>query len=584
LGDGFVLMSFWKPLLILVPLVPWAWLVSRVLDKHAARFFLARNTWNMVHLICGLVAVLACISMPMKSEGAFWVGWGIMIVILVADIVVFAQVTNKDERVPAEFRLRISLDSIRQAQAKRVAAKKQGAVELILKGPDKSVIGAPDADTPEFATRVAAEAMFIKALVARAAQMDIAPVGKDNMYSVSFLVDGLRMPPEPLAGADAVKVMDFWKAIGKLDLADRRKKLVGDITIEKGETRHKVRLTSIGAQAGMRLSMLLDPEAAVKRKPADLGLLEPQMAEFKKFIDDPHGVVLLSAPLDNGRTTTLYTVVKMHDAYTKNVQTIEVDVQDALEGIRQNRFDPQADGAEFSTLVRSILRRDPDVVGVAELPDANTAKEIARADQERTRTYVSLKADSALQAIQVWMKAAGDADVGSKCLRGAVSQRLLRKLCVNCRVAYQPSPEMVKKLGLPPDKIKQLFKKGGQVLIKNKPEICPVCGGGGYVGQEGVFEVFPLGDAERALVKAGDWNGLKVEFRKKSLPTVQQTALRKAIDGLTSVEEVMRITGEGGAAAPPKPPAAPSGGAPSTGGAPPAGPAPKQPATPAGKA
>lgn len=579
LAEGLILVSIWKPLLLLVPFVPWAWIVSKVLDKHAARFFLARNTWNMVHLIAGLVAVLAAISIPLKSEGAFWVGWGIMIVILVTDVVVFVMVVNKDDRVPAEFRLRVSLDSIRQAQAKREAAKKQGAVELILKGPDKSVVAPPNSDTPEFATRVASEAMFIKALTSRAAQIDIAPVGKDNMYSVSFLVDGIRMPPEPVAGADAVKIMDFWKGIAKLDLADRRKKLVGDIAVEKGETRHKVRITSIGAQAGMRLTMLLDPEAAVKRKPANLGLLEPQMAELKKLVEEPHGVVLLTAPLDNGRTTSLYTIVKMHDAYTKNVQTVEIDVQDALEGIRQNKFDPQADGAEFSTLVRSILRRDPDVVGVAELTDANTAKEIARADQERTRTYVSLKADSSIEGIRMWMKAVGDSESGSKCLHGALGQRLLRKLCVNCRVAYQPSPDMVKKLGLPPDKIKQLFKKGGQVLIKNKPEVCPVCGGVGYIGQEGVFEIFPLGQAERNFIKAGDWNGLKVEFRKRGLPTVQQTALRKAIDGTTSVEEVMRITGEGGAApAPPKPP---SGGTASAG-APPKSPAPPSGSPPAG--
>src|SRR2546421_11456776 len=100
LAAGLVLVSFWKPLLILVPLVPWAWLVSKVLDKHAARFFLPRNTWNMVHLICGLVAVLAAISLPMKTEAAFWVGWGIMILILIADVVVFAQVSNRDARVP----------------------------------------------------------------------------------------------------------------------------------------------------------------------------------------------------------------------------------------------------------------------------------------------------------------------------------------------------------------------------------------------------------------------------------------------------------------------------------------------------
>jgi type IV pilus assembly protein PilB len=564
-AEGFILMSLWKPLLILLPFVPWGHVVSRVLDKHAARFFLNRDMWNMVHLVAGLLAVMAVLMPYTKSEASFWIGWGIMIVILVADVVVFALVVNKDERVPEEHHLRLDFSSLQEKREAKAAAKLQGKVELVLKGPDKVAVAAPNVDTPEFGLRVAAEGVYIKAASVRATQIDVAPTGKEGVYAISSLVDGVRTPPEALPAAEAVKIIDFWKSIAKMDVADRRKKQVADIAVERGDSRKKVRLTTIGGQGGPRLTLLMEPEAQVRRKPADLGLLEPQMTELKKIIEDAHGVVLLGAPLDGGRTTSLYTIVKMHDAYTKNVQTIEIDVQDALEGVRQNKFDPQADGAEFSTLTRTIMRRDPDVVAIAELPDAATAKEIARIDQERTRTYVSLKADNALQTMQTWMKAVGDLDAASKCLRGAVAQKLLRKLCMNCRVAYQPSPEMVKKLGLPPDKIKQLFKKGGQVLIKNKPEVCPVCGGGGYLGQDGVFEVFPINDAARAMLKAGDWNGLKVEFRKHGYPTIQQAALRKAIDGVTSVEEVLRITGEGpapgqaaAAQAAAKPPPAPA--------------------------
>jgi type IV pilus assembly protein PilB len=546
-AEGFILMSLWKPLLILLPFVPWGHVVSRVLDKHAARFFLNRDAWNMVHLVAGLVALMAVLMPYTKSEASFWIGWGIMIVILVADVVVFAFVVNKDERVPEEHHLRLDFSSLQAKREAKAAAKLQGKVELVLKGPDKVAVAAPNVDTPEFAVRVASEGVYIKASSVRGSQIDIGPTGKEGVYAVSSLVDGVRTPPEALPAAEAVKIIDFWKGIAKLDVADRRKKQVADIAVEQGDSRKKVRLTTIGGQGGPRMTLLMEPEAQVRRKPAELGLLEPQMAELKKIIEDSHGVVLLGAPLDGGRTTSMYTIVKMHDAYTKNVQTIEIDVQDALEGVRQNKFDPQADGAEFSTLTRTIMRRDPDVVALAELPDAATAKEIARIDQERTRTYVSLKADNAMQALQTWMKAVGDLDSASKCLRGAVGQKLLRKLCMNCRVAYQPSPEMVKKLGLPPDKIKQLFKKGGQVLIKNKPEVCPVCGGGGYLGQDGVFEVFPIGEAARAMLKAGDWNALKVEFRKHGYPTIQQAALRKAIDGVTSVEEVLRITGEGAA-------------------------------------
>src|SRR5262249_37380021 len=142
------------------------------------------------------------------------------------------------------------------------------------------------------------------------------------------------------------------------------------------------------------------------------------------------------------------------------------------------------------------------------------------------------------------------------------------KLCINCRVGYQPSADMLKKLGVPADKPRQLFKKGGQVLIKNKPEVCPVCRGIGYIGQEGIFEVYSMGKAERELIRAGNWQGLRAEFRKRGLPTVQQAALKKALDGVTSVEELLRVTQEPAGAAgpkppPPAPPARPAGPRPS---------------------
>ncbi len=560
LADAFVLVSWWKPLILLVPLIPWMWLVSKVFDKHAARFFLPREQWGVAHLCVGLVAFLIAIFLPLKSEGTIWIGFGIIIVLLAADVAAFMLITNRDDRVPEDFRLKLDFSAIAEAKAAKAAAKKQAKVELTIKSPDKSAVPPPMEETPEYQVRLAAESGFTKALEARASQLDFAPTGRDNTYTASYLVDGVRQSGDVIPGADAVRIMDFWKAAAKLDLNDRRRPLKADISVERAGAGRTVRVMSSGTQAGMRLTLLIDPIEAVRRKFTELGLLEPQLTELKKMIEEETGVVLLSAPGDAGRTTTIYALIKQHDAYTKNVQLIEVDQQDTLEGARQNIFNPAAEGPEFSTLVRSILRRDPDVLAIAELPDANTAKEVAKSDLERTRVYISMRADNAMAALQTYLKAVGDLSLAAKGLRGVLSQKLVRKLCTNCRVPYQPSPDMVKKLGLPPDRVKQLFKRGGQVLIKNKPEICPVCGGAGFIGQEGIFEVFPLEAGERAAIAAGDMNALKVELKKRNLPTMQQAALRKAIEGITSVEEVMRVTvdpkagGEGGAPAAPKAP------------------------------
>ncbi len=551
MADGYMLVSPWKPILLMVPFVAWAWAITRIYDKHAARFFLPRTTWNMVHMILGTLAVVAALAMPIRGEAAFWAGLGAMIAILAADLFAYAIIANRDERVPEEHRIRFDLSKMQAAREAKAVAAKQGKVELIIKGPDKAVLEAPNNDTPEFAVRVAGEALVTRATEVRATQADLGPGGKDGAYAASYLVDGVRQPGEAVTPGDAIRIIDFWKSCAKLDVTDRRRRLSGEVNVERGADKHKLRIISMGAQGGMRLTILVDPEKQVRRKTADLGLLEAQMNEVKAMVEDKTGVVLLAAPPDMGRTSTLYGVLKLHDAYTSNVQTVEMEPQDSLEGIRQNKYEGQGEGPEYSTLVRSILRRDPQVLGVADMPDDNTAKEIAKADHERTRIYLSMRGDSALAAVQIWCKAVGDMDQAAKGLRGVVSQRLARKLCVNCRQAYQPSPDMLKKLGLPADKIKQLFKKGGQVLIKgNRPEVCPVCKGVGYIGQDGIFEVFRIGDAERALIKAGNIAGLRAEFRKKNLPTIQQAALRKAVEGTTSVEEILRVTAEPGAAAP----------------------------------
>jgi len=563
LANGVMLMSPWKPFLFILPFIPWALMVSKVFDKHAQAFFLAREAWNLAHLLVALLAIAVGIGLPamigMENEGAVWIGWVSMVVILFLDLVIFIQVTNKDERVPETRQLSLfDFSKMQEAKAAKAEQKKQGKSILTIKAPDKSLVSVPDADTPEFEIRNAAEQVYLKAESIRASQIDITPVAnaKEPSYAVSFLVDGMRQTGDTLSAVAGLKLIDFWKGAGKLDVNERRKKQTADINVENGDSRHKIRLQTSGSQGGMRATMLFDPEAAVKRKPTDMGLLEAQMTELKAIAAVEQGVVLIAGLPDGGRTTTLYAITRMHDAYTKNVQTVELEVQDAVEGVRQNVWDATPDGPEFSTLVRSILRRDPAVLAVAELPDVNTAKEIAKADHERTRTYVGIRADGAAAAISTWMKAVGDAEQASKCLQGVVAQRLVRKLCNNCKVAYQPSPDMVKKLGLPPDRVKQLFKKGGQVLIKNKPEVCPACQGVGYFGQEAVWEVYKFSDEDRALIRKGDLAALfKVEMRKRSIPNIQQVALRKAVDGLTSVEELARLSGE---AAPPKPPAAPA--------------------------
>lgn len=574
LGESFILLSLWKPILLLVPLALWAWFVANVLDKHAMRFHIGREKWNAIHLTVGTVAfIVALIAVPLPSHLAFVISFAVLTLILAIDILAYVKVANADERVPEAHQIRLDMSSWREARAAKAVAKKAAKVELTIKKPDKSILPAPEAETEAFTVRAAAEALYTTAEEKRATQVDVAPAAAGS-YGVTYLIDGVRQPGDAIPAAEAHKIIDFWKTAANLDVADRRRQLAGDCQVEHSGVSHALRVMTSGGQAGPRLSLIFDLAKSVHKKAADLGLLEPQMAVLQELVTQCQGVVLLAAPPDMGRTTTMYSILRMHDAYTSNVQTVEVDIQDNLEGVRQNKWDPAGaeGGPEYSTLVRSILRRDPDVVAVADVLDPNTAKEISRADHERTRTYASLRVDGAMAALQGFVNAVGDKEEAAKCLHGVMAQRLMRRLCPNCKIPYQPSPDMLKKLNLPADKVKQLHKKGGQVLIKNKPDVCPMCHGVGYYGQIGIFEVFKIGPEERAPIRDGNWAGVAAAFRKRGLPTMQQAALMRAVEGITSVEEVTRVMteGAGGGGAPP------AGG----GGAPPSA-KPKPPAVPA---
>ncbi|MFG0282827.1 MAG: ATPase, T2SS/T4P/T4SS family [Phycisphaerales bacterium JB039] len=544
-SDAYLLVGFWKALIVLVPFVAWAWFVAGVLDKHAARFFLPRETWNLIHLIAGMLALAVVFGMPVKAEWGFWVGLAAMLAILAIDVGAYVVVSSKDERVPEEHRIRLDMSSWKQARAEKAAAKKQGAVELTIRRPDGSTLAPPAAESPDFAIRVAAESVFTTGLDLRASRVDLAPAG-EGKYGVSYLVDGVRQAGETMPAADAARLIDFWKTAGKLDVAERRRRQWADAKLKYKGADHDLRIAASGGQGGPRLTLTLNPVTSVRRDADDLGLLPAQYQELEALVNEDHGgIVLLAAPPQNGRTTTLYAVLRMHDAYTSNVQTLEIEPQGELEGVRQNRFDPYAEGPEFSTMLRSILRRDPDVVGVAETPDAKTLAEACKGDQDRSRTYLSVRGDSALAVLQAFIKGVGDTDLAGGAVHGVVAQKLVRRLCSNCRVPYQPQADTVRKLGLPPEKVKQLFKKGGQVLIKNKPALCPVCGGTGFTGQTGVFEIYRIGADERAMLTRGDLKAVAAEFKKRKLPTLQQAALIRATEGVTSVEEVIRISSSG---------------------------------------
>lgn len=571
LAETVFLVSWYKPILLVAIFALWAWVISAIYDKDAAQWYLKRRLWNGIHVTTGVLALALVLALPLS----FLITGPALVVILGAELLAYFMIRNADEKVPAHAKWSLNPSKLFEGRAKKGAKDKiKKTTTLIFKGP-KGIFLAPEKEAPEFEIRVAAESLINKLADVHGSQIDIGPV-KDGVYGASFLVDGVRQAAEQYPAAKGLAVIDVFKGAAGLDVADRRRRQVGEFTVShSAEGGTKIRATTLGTSAGVQLTLLLDPDNQVKRTLDELGLLPNQMEDVKALIAERSGVVLQVAPPDGGRTTTFYALMRSHDAYTTNVQTVEYDIQMSIEGARQNKFDPGADKAEYSTTVRSILRRDPEVVGVAEMPDENTGREVARSDHQRTRVYLSFHADGAMQAIQKYARAVGDQAAAAESLHGVIAQKLCRRLCTNCRVPFQPTPEMLKKVGLPPD-TRQIHRKGGQVLVKDKAQTCSVCGGSGFFGQVSLFEVYTFGPEERKLIAANDLTGLRGLVRQRKQQSMQSAGLQKVLLGETSIEEVFRVTAAPDAAQQPPPS--------STGVAPPAAkPAPAKPGAPAAK-
>lgn len=539
--SAFVLASWWKAIIFVATFAAWAWFISSVADKHAARFYLPREKWNAIYMVTGLIALAVIIFNPLTGIVAFLAAWPAVALLLAVPPFMYVQMANKDARVPEEHRLTLNMKEWAEARKESREAKKADKLQLAIVKPDGVTMEPPQEGTSEMVVRAAAERLYIDGVAHRAHKIELLPAG-DKGYAVAHTVDGVRsVMGEPMSPQDAMRVIAFWQTASGLEPGERRRQ-VGEPDVSKGGERHHLRVISSGGQQGLKLTLIVDPAKAVRRKPDALGLLPQQQELLSRLVEDGTGVVLLAAPKGMGRTTMLYSILKMHDAYTSNIQTIELEQQDTLEGIRQNIWSPTGGGPDHATLLRSILRRDPSVVGVAEMLDEATAQEAAKGDIEHARVYLSLPAENALQAVEIYRRALHDNALAAKALRGVVASKLVRALAKSSREAYVPSPDMLKKLGLSPDKVKTLYRHRTHIEVNKKLVPCPESGGTGYVGQIGVFEVFDIGAEEKAAIAQGDTNALAIAFKKQGVPSIQQAAMVRAVEGATSVDEVVRVT------------------------------------------
>ncbi|MFG0250452.1 MAG: hypothetical protein ACF8OB_16320, partial [Phycisphaeraceae bacterium JB051] len=184
--------------------------------------------------------------------------------------------------------------------------------------------------------------------------------------------------------------------------------------------------------------------------------------------------------------------------------------------------------------------REPRVVMIGNLTDGDTAKLIPDHVMDM-RFYVGIRQTDAFTALRAWIQAIGDKTKAANSLNAIVSQRLVRKLCQTCREPYQPDANMLRKLNFSAENIQQFYKHSGQVIVKEEPQPCPHCMGLGYFGRVGVFEVMVFDDESREMVAAGQLDKLRSHMRKNKMYYLQEAALTRVVEGVTSISEITRV-------------------------------------------
>ncbi|MFQ6048576.1 MAG: GspE/PulE family protein, partial [Phycisphaerae bacterium] len=307
----------------------------------------------------------------------------------------------------------------------------------------------------------------------------------------------------------------------------------------------KIEVRTSGSTAGERLMMRVLAEET-RFKISDLGMSDQQLRQFQAVVDRPRGLVLCCGPRQSGLTSTLYAILRSHDAFMKNIHTLELRPSLELENITQNIHDPHDSEVSFARRVQTILRADPDVVMIAAVADAETARLINQAAMERAKLYVGLNTSDCFEALQSWLSLVDDPRLVARALLAITAQRLVRRLCPECKQPYRPDPQTLRKANLPADRIQQFYRRGGYVLNKKGERlVCQTCQGSGYFGRTAIFELLVVDETVRKLiVSRASISQIKAACRKTRPPMLylQEQGLRRVMEGVTSINEIIRVT------------------------------------------
>jgi len=418
--------------------------------------------------------------------------------------------------------------SVKRAERDLKAGIDLGNLEQLVRMKNESEIESSDQHIVN-----AVEFMLQHAFDTRASDIHVEP--KRDFCLIRFRIDGVLHDIQTIPKIVHAAIVSRIKTMSRLDIAEKRRPQDGRIKTNRAGKEVELRISTLPVAFGEKAVMrIFDPDVLTQDL-SGLGFYPEEQLVFNEFISRPHGIILVTGPTGSGKTTTLYSAMKSIASRDVNITTIEDPIEMVIEEFNQTAVQPKI-GIDFATALRHILRQDPDVIMVGEIRDGETAQYATQAALTGHLVFSTLHTNDASTSISRLVDLGVERFLISSTLIGAMAQRLVRKICPHCVGERSLTAEEANTLRLAVPPGKKIKVKEGQG--------CHECRGTGYLGRSGIFEILPIDDAIKALIVEGkDAPEIKREAVKNGMRTLRQSALRKLAEGVTTFEEVVRVTG-----------------------------------------
>lgn len=374
--------------------------------------------------------------------------------------------------------------------------------------------------------------LIIQAVQLKASDIHIEP--EEKYLAVRYRVDGLLRRQSPLPKDLAGAVISRFKIMAGLDISEKRLPQDGRILMKIGSKDIDFRVSTCPTAHGENVVLRILDKSGLLLGLESLGFASRELTLFQELLRSPYGIILVTGPTGSGKTTTLYSALQILNREDVNIMTVEDPVEYQFPGIRQVHVNIKA-GLTFAAALRSFLRQDPNIIMVGEIRDRETAEIAVQAALTGHLVLSTLHTNDSASAFTRLIDMEVEPFLVSSSILGTLAQRLIRKICEKCKESYCPDDETLRNIGLE-DKI-------GKNIQFNRGRGCKLCNSSGYKGRIGIYELLKISPAIQDLVlKRSSADDIRAAAVKEGLSTLRTAALEKLVLGLTTPEEVARVT------------------------------------------